>query len=198
MWSADAASLSFWLVANRRCKWQWCCVSTGVVESHDSLPPGLWVSVMCEIVWNQLQSLQMYHIWNVIYVWYDRRLQLSLYFMPYRHLWQVVGSVWCWALQLEKPQTFGLSYNTKDQWEIPKSSLRLLRKIGHGQFGEVYEGLWNNTTKVAVKTLKPGKHFCWLHLSLAVWLSRRYNCWLAGVTVVAVGVDNMGMIIYTV
>jgi len=61
-------------------------------------------------------------------------------------------------LQLEKPQTFGLSYNTKDQWEIPKSSLRLLRKIGHGQFGEVYEGLWNNTTKVAVKTLKPGKH----------------------------------------
>jgi len=61
------------------------------------------------------------------------------------------------AFQLEKPQTFGLSYNTKDQWEIPKSSLRLLRKIGHGQFGEVYEGLWNNTTKVAVKTLKPGK-----------------------------------------
>jgi len=59
-------------------------------------------------------------------------------------------------LQLEKPQTFGLSYNTKDQWEIPKSSLRLLRKIGYGQFGEVYEGLWNNTTKVAVKTLKPG------------------------------------------
>lgn len=51
-----------------------------------------------------------------------------------------------------------MSYNTKDQWEIPKSSLRLLRKIGHGQFGEVYEGLWNNTTKVAIKTLKPGKH----------------------------------------
>lgn len=50
-----------------------------------------------------------------------------------------------------------MSYNTKDQWEIPKSSLRLLRKIGHGQFGDVYEGLWNNTTPVAIKTLKPGK-----------------------------------------
>lgn len=57
---------------------------------------------------------------------------------------------------VEKPQTVGLSYNTKDQWEIPKSDLRRIRKIGHGQFGEVYEGLWNNTTPVAVKTLKPG------------------------------------------
>lgn len=58
--------------------------------------------------------------------------------------------------QVEKPQTVGLSYNTKDQWEIPKTSLQLIRKIGHGQFGEVYEGLWNNTTPVAIKTLKPG------------------------------------------
>ncbi|XP_045159933.2 tyrosine-protein kinase Src42A-like [Mercenaria mercenaria] len=58
--------------------------------------------------------------------------------------------------QVEKPMTVGLSYNTKDQWEIPKSSLKLLRKIGHGQFGEVWEGLWNNTTPVAIKTLKPG------------------------------------------
>eukprot|EP00918_Siedleckia_nematoides_P043812 GHVU01095737.1.p1 GENE.GHVU01095737.1~~GHVU01095737.1.p1 ORF type:complete len:515 (-),score=51.52 GHVU01095737.1:606-2123(-) len=58
--------------------------------------------------------------------------------------------------QVEKPQTVGLSYNTKDQWEIPKTSLKLIKKIGHGQFGEVYEGLWNNTTPVAIKTLKPG------------------------------------------
>ncbi|XP_076440816.1 tyrosine-protein kinase Src42A-like isoform X2 [Babylonia areolata] len=58
--------------------------------------------------------------------------------------------------QVEKPQTNGLSYNTKDQWEIPKNSLKLIRKIGHGQFGEVWEGLWNNTTPVAIKTLKPG------------------------------------------
>ncbi|XP_049333582.1 tyrosine-protein kinase SRK2 [Astyanax mexicanus] len=57
----------------------------------------------------------------------------------------------------EAPQTHGLSYNTVDQWEIPRSSIRLLRKLGAGQFGEVYEGLWNNTTYVAVKTLKPDK-----------------------------------------
>ena len=31
-----------------------------------------------------------------------------------------------------------------------------MRKLGHGQFGEVWEGLWNNTTPVAIKTLKPG------------------------------------------
>jgi fyn-related kinase len=61
------------------------------------------------------------------------------------------------AFQMEKPQTVGLSYNTRDQWEIPKTSLRFIRKIGHGQFGEVHEGVWNNTTPVAIKTLKSGK-----------------------------------------
>lgn len=70
-------------------------------------------------------------------------------------------------LQVEKPQTNGLSYNTKDQWEIPKSSLKLIRKIGHGQFGEVWEGLWNNTTPVAIKTLKPGETFIFLSHSVS-------------------------------
>ena len=32
-----------------------------------------------------------------------------------------------------------------------------MKKLGHGQFGEVWEGVWNNTTPVAIKTLKPGK-----------------------------------------
>ncbi|XP_056150991.1 tyrosine-protein kinase SRK2 [Lampris incognitus] len=58
--------------------------------------------------------------------------------------------------KIEAPQTHGLSYNTVDQWEINRTSIRLLRKLGAGQFGEVYEGLWNETTAVAVKTLKPG------------------------------------------
>lgn len=54
------------------------------------------------------------------------------------------------------PQTHGLSYDTADQWEIPRSSISLLDKLGAGQFGEVYEGRWNKTTAVAVKTLRPG------------------------------------------
>lgn len=57
---------------------------------------------------------------------------------------------------MEAPQTHGLSYNTVDQWEIDRKSIKLLRKLGAGQFGEVFEGLWNDTTPVAVKTLKPG------------------------------------------
>ncbi|XP_031717585.1 tyrosine-protein kinase SRK2-like [Anarrhichthys ocellatus] len=56
----------------------------------------------------------------------------------------------------EAPQTYGLSYNMVDQWEIDRKSIKLLRKIGAGQFGEVFEGLWKETTLVAVKTLKPG------------------------------------------
>jgi len=58
--------------------------------------------------------------------------------------------------QVEKPTTADLSHNTRDQWEIERSSLKFVRKLGHGQFGEVWEGLWNNTTPVAIKTLKSG------------------------------------------
>ncbi|XP_036438445.1 uncharacterized protein LOC118816046 isoform X2 [Colossoma macropomum] len=53
-------------------------------------------------------------------------------------------------------KTYDLSNNTVDQWEIPRSSIQLLRKLSIGQFAEVYEGVWNHTTSVAVKTLKPG------------------------------------------
>ncbi|XP_059182891.1 tyrosine-protein kinase yes-like [Centropristis striata] len=52
-----------------------------------------------------------------------------------------------------KPQTQGLA---KDAWEIPRESLRLELKLGQGCFGEVWMGTWNGTTKVAIKTLKPG------------------------------------------
>ncbi|NXF95796.1 FRK kinase, partial [Eubucco bourcierii] len=58
--------------------------------------------------------------------------------------------------KVQIPATFDLSYKTTDQWEIDRQSLKLLKKLGSGQFGEVWEGLWNNTTPVAIKTLKPG------------------------------------------
>ena len=60
--------------------------------------------------------------------------------------------------QIEKPVTSGLSHATRDQWEIDRSSLKFVRKLGHGQFGEVWEGLWNNTTPVAIKSLKQGMY----------------------------------------
>ena len=60
------------------------------------------------------------------------------------------------CLLSEKPQTAGLSKHTKDEWEIDRCQIRLVQRLGAGHFGEVWEGLWSNTTSVAVKTLKPG------------------------------------------
>ncbi|NWY98127.1 FRK kinase, partial [Loxia curvirostra] len=60
------------------------------------------------------------------------------------------------CLKIQTPATFDLSYKTVDQWEIDRRSLKFVSKLGSGQFGEVWEGLWNNTTPVAIKTLKPG------------------------------------------
>ena len=45
---------------------------------------------------------------------------------------------------------------TKDEWEIERTSIKLHEKIDVTQFVEVWEGLWNGTTPVAVKVPKPG------------------------------------------
>lgn len=68
--------------------------------------------------------------------------------------------------QTQVPVPFDLSYKTVDQWEIDRNSVKLLKRLGSGQFGEVWEGLWNNTTPVAVKTLKPGTR---MRMSKAKW-----------------------------
>ena len=51
--------------------------------------------------------------------------------------------------------TVSLSHNIKDEWEIDRSTFLLTKKLGGGQFGEQWEGIWNNTTPVAVKVFKP-------------------------------------------
>ena len=56
----------------------------------------------------------------------------------------------------DKPPTAGLSKYANDEWEIDRKQVRLVKKIGAGQFAEVWGGMWNGTTSVAVKTLKPG------------------------------------------
>ncbi|KAM4695350.1 tyrosine-protein kinase Blk [Discoglossus pictus] len=43
-----------------------------------------------------------------------------------------------------------------DEWEIPRESLKLVKKLGAGQFGEVWMGYYKNNLKVAIKTLKEG------------------------------------------
>uniref|UniRef100_A0A0N5AC59 Tyrosine-protein kinase n=1 Tax=Syphacia muris TaxID=451379 RepID=A0A0N5AC59_9BILA len=58
------------------------------------------------------------------------------------------------CMKIDVPQTRTFTYD--DQWEIDRRSIRLIRQIGAGQFGEVWEGRWNLTTPVAVKKLKSG------------------------------------------
>ncbi|VDO06045.1 unnamed protein product [Rodentolepis nana] len=61
------------------------------------------------------------------------------------------------CIKPSQPVPVGLSHNTVDKWEIPKSSIVLKERIGKGQFGEVYRAVWNDTTLVAVKTLRASK-----------------------------------------
>ena len=56
----------------------------------------------------------------------------------------------------KKPQIPGLSKEANEALEIDRKSIRFVKKLGAGQFGEVWMGIWNGTTEVAVKALKPG------------------------------------------
>jgi len=48
------------------------------------------------------------------------------------------------------------SSSPRDEWEIERSTLQFQKKLGQGNFGEVWSGMWNDSTPVAIKTLKPG------------------------------------------
>ncbi|KAL0967094.1 hypothetical protein UPYG_G00247740 [Umbra pygmaea] len=44
----------------------------------------------------------------------------------------------------------------QDEWEIPRDTLKMVRKLGSGQFGDVWMGYYKGNQKVAIKTLKEG------------------------------------------
>ena len=50
----------------------------------------------------------------------------------------------------------GLSYNMADKWEIDRSAVKFSKKLGATCFTDVWQGLWNGTTPVAIKTLRAG------------------------------------------
>jgi len=51
-----------------------------------------------------------------------------------------------------KPQIWDLSPLLRDQWEIDHNEIQLIRKLGQGNFGEVWYGEW--LTVFLVLTLK--------------------------------------------
>ena len=59
------------------------------------------------------------------------------------------------CVKMELPLTDGLTYKQVDSYETERHHFKLIRKCGQGQFGDVYEGLYLNKVRVAVKTLKP-------------------------------------------
>lgn len=54
------------------------------------------------------------------------------------------------------PQMWDLGPELRDKWEINRTEIQLLRKLGRGNFGEVFYGKWRNNIEVAVKTLREG------------------------------------------
>lgn len=54
------------------------------------------------------------------------------------------------------PVRTDLCHDTQKNWEIPRDELQLIRKLGDGNFGEVWYGKWCGIVEVAIKTMKPG------------------------------------------
>ncbi len=77
--------------------------------------------------------------------------------------------------QIVKPEPDGLSHNLVDKWEIDRHDIKLIRRLGNGQFGDVWEGLWNNRMPVAIKTLKPGQIVCFLLIYKSQESDFRFN-----------------------
>lgn len=62
--------------------------------------------------------------------------------------------------RFEAPETQGLTHDTCDIYEVDRNCLTIGRELGHGQFGQVFEG-WltlksGMQTPVAIKTLRKG------------------------------------------
>ena len=56
------------------------------------------------------------------------------------------------CLNAKPPQTV----EANEEWEIDRRSIRFVKKLGAGTFSEVWMGIWNGTTEVAVKKPKLG------------------------------------------
>jgi len=62
--------------------------------------------------------------------------------------------------QEQKPMTSDIAWASRDKWEIARDEIELKSELGHGQYGEVYRGIWTHSkdegmasVEVAVKTM---------------------------------------------
>lgn len=81
------------------------------------------------------------------------------------------------APKRNKPTVYGVSPNY-DKWEMERTDITMKHKLGGGQYGEVYEGVWKKySLTVAVKTLKvsPGPPSCPSSESLAAHSASRWR-----------------------
>lgn len=70
------------------------------------------------------------------------------------------------APKCNKPTVYGVS-PIHDKWEMERTDITMKHKLGGGQYGEVYVGVWKKyNLTVAVKTLKVGLFYkdWWSHV----------------------------------
>lgn len=87
------------------------------------------------------------------------------------------------APKRNKPTIYGVSPNY-DKWEMERTDITMKHKLGGGQYGEVYEGVWKKyNLTVAVKTLKVSGGPC-----VVAWLFLCYCSDISGSsTIIAIG-----------
>ncbi|XP_072545381.1 tyrosine-protein kinase Src42A isoform X2 [Salminus brasiliensis] len=56
------------------------------------------------------------------------------------------------CVMLDRPSLPSLSYDA--EWEVDRSSLAKVEKLGSGEFAEVWHGVWNNNIDVAIKEFR--------------------------------------------
>ena len=95
--------------------------------------------------------------------YYIKRLETGTFFVTPHVTFKTIFDLVAYYQQ----QADGLCVNLRypcvpsDKWEIDRQLIQLTQRLqfaepGGRQFCEVWEGLWNNTTSIAVKVLKPG------------------------------------------
>lgn len=65
------------------------------------------------------------------------------------------------------PRLADLSVKTKDVWEIPRESLQLIKRLGNGQFGEVWMGMDPITSKKKKKKTWKGARWAIREIKLS-------------------------------